>query len=141
MIHDKHIPLFQINPHHAARPELLEVTAYSPTNRPLGCPVSEDNGTFYASFQPDEAGEWRIHVTYDNEDIENSPFRCMVFDPRAVHVSDILLTQWRASDSTWVFGQSQPLVTCVALCKAALANDFQICRQCWPRPAVSGVPI
>ena len=72
---------------------MLEVTAYSPTNRPLGCPVSEDNGTFYASFQPDEAGEWRIHVTYDNEDIENSPFRCMVFDPRAVHVSasDILL--------------------------------------------------
>ena len=44
-------------------------------------------GTFYASFQPDEAGEWRIHVTYDNEDIENSPFRCMVFDPRAVFVS------------------------------------------------------
>ena len=34
----------QINPHHAARPELLEVTAYSPTNRPLGCPVTEDNG-------------------------------------------------------------------------------------------------
>ena len=32
-------------------------------------------------------------MTYDNEDIENSPFRCMVFDPRAVHVSagDILL--------------------------------------------------
>ena len=90
MIHDKR-PLFQINPHHAARPELLEVTAYSPTNRPLGCPVSEDNGTFYASFQPDEAGEWRIHVTYDNEDIENSPFRCMVFDPRAVHVRYILL--------------------------------------------------
>ena len=47
-----------INPHHAARPELLEVTAYSPTNRPLGCPVSEDNGTFYASFQPDEAGKF-----------------------------------------------------------------------------------
>lgn len=75
-----------INPHHAARPDLLEVTAYSPTNRPLGCPVSEDNGTFYASFQPDEAGEWRIHVTYDDEDIENSPFKCMVFDPRAIHV-------------------------------------------------------
>ena len=76
-----------INPHHAARPELLEVTAYSPTNRPLGCPVSEDNGTFYASFQPDEAGEWRIHVTYDNEDIDHSPFKCMVFNPRAIFVS------------------------------------------------------
>jgi hypothetical protein len=49
-------PPAQINPHHAARPDLLEVTAYSPTRRPLGCPVSEDNGTFYASFQPDEGG-------------------------------------------------------------------------------------
>ncbi|XP_040581281.1 uncharacterized protein [Lepeophtheirus salmonis] len=77
-----------INPHHAARPELLEVTAYSPTKRPLGCPVTEDNGTFYASFQPDEAGEWKIHVTYNNEDIENSPFKCMVFNPRAIHIPD-----------------------------------------------------
>ena len=66
---------------------LPQVTAYSPTGRPLGCPVSEDNGTFYASFNPDEAGEWKIHVTYDDEDIENSPFRCMVFDPRAINVS------------------------------------------------------
>ena len=65
---------------------ILQVTAYSPTNRPLGCPVSEENGTFFASFQPDEAGEWRIHVTYDDDDIENSPFRCMVFDPRAIKV-------------------------------------------------------
>ena len=68
----------------------LQVTAYSPTNRPLGCPVSEENGTFFASFQPDEAGEWRIHVTYDDQDIENSPFRCMVFDPRAIKVRTVL---------------------------------------------------
>ena len=65
----------------------FQVTAYSPTNRPLGCPVSEENGTFYASFQPQEAGEWRIHVTYDNQDIDNSPFKCMVFNPRAIFVS------------------------------------------------------
>ena len=49
--------------------------------------MSDENGTFFASFQPDEAGEWRIHVTYDDEDIENSPFRCMVFDPRAIKVA------------------------------------------------------
>ena len=67
----------------------FQVTAYSPTNRPLGCPVSEENGTFYASFQPQEAGEWRIHVTYDNQDIDNSPFKCMVFNPRAIFVSFI----------------------------------------------------
>eukprot|EP00096_Caligus_rogercresseyi_P015922 TRINITY_DN841_c0_g1_i2.p1 TRINITY_DN841_c0_g1~~TRINITY_DN841_c0_g1_i2.p1 ORF type:complete len:1301 (+),score=355.07 TRINITY_DN841_c0_g1_i2:98-4000(+) len=77
-----------INPHHAARPELLQVTAYSPSKRTLGCPVTEDNGTFFASFQPDEAGEWKIHVTYNNEDIENSPFKCMVFNPRAIHIPD-----------------------------------------------------
>ena len=69
---------------------LLQVTAYSPTNRPLGCPVSDENGTFFASFQPDEAGEWRIHVTYDDDDIENSPFRCMVFDPRAIKVRTVM---------------------------------------------------
>ena len=66
----------------------LQVTAYSPTSRPLGCPVSEENGTFYASFQPEEAGEWKIHVTYDGQDIEHSPFKCMVFNPRAIFVSD-----------------------------------------------------
>ena len=70
----------------------LQVTAYSPTNRPLGCPVSEENGTFFASFQPDQAGEWRIHVTYDDDDIENSPFRCMVFDPRAIKVRSLYCT-------------------------------------------------
>ena len=66
---------------------ILQVTAYSPTDRPLGCPVSEENGTFFASFQPDEAGEWRIHVTYDGQDIDHSPFKCMVFNPRAIFVS------------------------------------------------------
>ena len=65
----------------------FQVTAYSPTSRPLGCPVSEENGTFYASFQPEEAGEWKIHVTYDGQDIEHSPFKCMVFNPRAIFVS------------------------------------------------------
>ena len=49
--------------------------------------MSEENGTFYASFQPQEAGEWKIHVTYDGQDIENSPFKCMVFNPRAIFVS------------------------------------------------------
>ena len=49
--------------------------------------MSEENGTFYASFQPQEAGEWKIHVTYDGQDIEHSPFKCMVFNPRAIFVS------------------------------------------------------
>ena len=49
--------------------------------------MSEENGTFFASFQPDEAGEWRIHVTYDGQDIDHSPFKCMVFNPRAIFVS------------------------------------------------------
>ena len=49
--------------------------------------MSEENGTFYASFQPEEAGEWKIHVTYDGQDIEHSPFKCMVFNPRAIVVS------------------------------------------------------
>ena len=53
--------------------------------------MSEENGTFYASFQPEEAGEWKIHVTYDGQDIEHSPFKCMVFNPRAIVVSFCLI--------------------------------------------------
>ena len=53
--------------------------------------MSEENGTFYASFQPEEAGEWKIHVTYDGQDIEHSPFKCMVFNPRAIVVSFFVL--------------------------------------------------
>ena len=52
--------------------------------------MSEENGTFYASFQPEEAGEWKIHVTYDGQDIEHSPFKCMVFNPRAIVVSWVI---------------------------------------------------
>ena len=74
------------------------MTAYSPTARPLGCPVSEENGTFYASFQPEEAGEWKIHVTYDGQDIEHSPFKCMVFNPRAIVVSFYFLSYFPFSD-------------------------------------------
>ena len=80
-------------------PILFKVTAYSPTSRPLGCPVSEENGTFYASFQPEEAGEWKIHVTYDGRDIEHSPFKCMVFNPRAIFVSFFVAKPHRLSKS------------------------------------------
>jgi hypothetical protein len=31
-------------------------------------------------------------VTYDGEDIENSPFKCMVFDPRAISVRILFRT-------------------------------------------------
>lgn len=61
--------------------------AKSPTDRILDCPVTNDSGVYTATFQPDEAGEWKISVTYEGEHIQGSPFTCFVFDPHAVKVS------------------------------------------------------
>lgn len=65
--------------------------AKSPTDRILNCPVSNDNGVYTATFQPDEAGEWKISVTYEGEHIQGSPFTCFVFDPHAVKVSNTIV--------------------------------------------------
>ncbi|XP_059352458.1 filamin-B-like isoform X4 [Daphnia carinata] len=67
----------------------LEVEAKSPTDRILSCPVTNDNGVYTATFQPDEAGEWKISVTYEGEHIQGSPFTCFVFDPHAVKLLDL----------------------------------------------------
>ena len=45
-----------------------------------------DDGVYTATFQPDEAGTWKISVTYEDEHIQDSPFTCFVFDPHAVTV-------------------------------------------------------
>ena len=50
------------------------------------CPVTEEEGVFSTSFEPDEPGEWAIGVTYDGEHIQGSPFVCHVYDPNAVKV-------------------------------------------------------
>lgn len=68
----------------------INVTAYSPTNRPLLCPVKEEDGVYAATFQPDEAGQWSIAVRYDEEHIQGSPFTCHVYDPHAIRVSNRL---------------------------------------------------
>lgn len=65
----------------------IDVTAYSPTGRGLVCPVKVEDGVYAATFQPDEAGEWSIAVTYDEEHIQGSPFTCHVYDPHALKVS------------------------------------------------------
>ncbi|KAK7078292.1 hypothetical protein SK128_011992, partial [Halocaridina rubra] len=67
----------------------IEVTAYSPTNRPLSCPVKVEDGVYAAVFQPDEAGEWSIAVTYDDEHIQGSPFTCHVYDPHALKLCEL----------------------------------------------------
>lgn len=64
------------------------MNARSPTGRILPCPVNvDDNGVYTATFKPDEVGEWKINVTYEGEDIQESPFICFVFDPHAVKVT------------------------------------------------------
>nr|XP_023019237.1 filamin-A isoform X3 [Leptinotarsa decemlineata] len=69
------------------RREDILVTAYSPTGRPLNCPLTVVDGTNSATFKPDEAGEWRIEITYQGKQIQGGPFTCSVFDPDGVHAS------------------------------------------------------
>lgn len=42
-----------------------------------------------ATFKPDEAGEWRIEITYQGKQIQGGPFTCSVFDPNGVHVEGL----------------------------------------------------
>lgn len=85
-----HCSCSQINSNGAGGGD-INVTAYSPTNRPLLCPVKEEDGVYAATFQPDEAGQWSIAVRYDEEHIQGSPFTCHVYDPNAIRVIDWLV--------------------------------------------------
>ncbi|KAJ8954350.1 hypothetical protein NQ318_011022 [Aromia moschata] len=77
------------SPWGAPRREDILVTAYSPTGRPLDCPLKTIDGTNSATFKPDEAGEWRIEITYQGKQIQGGPFTCSVFDPNGVQVSGL----------------------------------------------------
>lgn len=54
----------------APKREDILVTAYSPTGRPLDCPLTIVDGTNSATFKPDEPGEWRIEITYQGKQIQ-----------------------------------------------------------------------
>ena len=77
----------QINSNGSGRDGEMDVKAYAPSRRVLGCPINERDGVFTATFQPDEAGEWSIAVTYEEQHIQGSPFHCHVYDPNAIQVS------------------------------------------------------
>ncbi|GAB6018892.1 hypothetical protein CHUAL_000550 [Chamberlinius hualienensis] len=63
---------------------VLEVEAYAPSGRSAFLPVSEEDGVYATTFQPNEAGEWKIGITYEGEPINGSPFTCYCFDPHRV---------------------------------------------------------
>lgn len=56
----------------APKREDILVTAYSPSGRPLNCPLKSADGTNSATFKPDEPGEWRIEITYQGKQIQVS---------------------------------------------------------------------
>lgn len=56
------------------RREDILVTAYSPSGRPLNCPLKSADGTNSATFKPDEPGEWRIEITYQGKQIQVSTY-------------------------------------------------------------------
>ncbi|XP_076270429.1 filamin-type immunoglobulin domains fbug isoform X3 [Rhynchophorus ferrugineus] len=78
-----------VNATGAPRKEDILVTAYSPTGRPLDCPLTTIDGTNSATFKPDEPGEWRIEITYQGKQIQGGPFTCSVFDPNGVRISGL----------------------------------------------------
>ncbi|XP_066251149.1 filamin-A isoform X1 [Euwallacea similis] len=75
-----------VNATGAPKQEDILVTAYSPTGRPLNCPLTTVDGSNSATFKPDEPGEWRIEITYQGKQIQGGPFTCCVFDPNGVNV-------------------------------------------------------
>ncbi|XP_043676744.1 filamin-A isoform X1 [Vespula pensylvanica] len=66
----------------------IDVTAWSPTGRPLACPVKKNDGVHTATFQPDETGEWSIAITHNGNHIQGGPFTCFVFDPNGIKLLD-----------------------------------------------------
>lgn len=59
-----------VNATGAPKREEILVTAYSPTGRSLNCPLTFFDDTNSATFKPDEAGEWRIEITYQGKQIQ-----------------------------------------------------------------------
>lgn len=55
----------------------------------MRCPLSSEDGANTATFKPDEAGEWRIEITYQGKQIQGGPFTCSVFDPNGVIVTNL----------------------------------------------------
>lgn len=75
-----------VNATGAPKVEDILVTAYSPTGRPLKCPLKTSDEGHSAIFKPDEAGVWEIAITYQGRHIQGGPFTCSVFDPNGVTV-------------------------------------------------------
>ena len=75
-----------VNATGAPRSEDILVTAYSPSGRPLKCPLKKVDEGHSAIFKPDEAGIWEIAITYQGHHIQGGPFTCAVFDPSGVSV-------------------------------------------------------
>ncbi|XP_058120386.1 filamin-A isoform X1 [Anopheles ziemanni] len=75
-----------VNATGAPKTEDILVTAYSPSGRPLKCPLKKVDEGHSAIFKPDEAGVWEIAITYQGRHIQGGPFTCAVFDPSGVSV-------------------------------------------------------
>lgn len=59
-----------VNATGAPKREDILVSAYSPSDRLLNCPLTTIDGTNSATFKPDEPGEWRIEITYQGKQIQ-----------------------------------------------------------------------
>lgn len=77
----------------APKREDILVTAYSPSGRPLHCPLQHVDDTSSAIFKPDEPGTWEIAITYQGKNIQVCliPFFCFFFfQQKKVKIDQIL---------------------------------------------------
>ncbi|KRZ56858.1 Filamin-B [Trichinella nativa] len=66
---------------------MILVEAISPTDRIIDCSVRRRSNVYKAKFVPDEIGEWKVCITYEDVHIQGSPFSCLVYNPNNAKVS------------------------------------------------------
>ncbi|KRZ40916.1 Filamin-C [Trichinella pseudospiralis] len=66
---------------------MILVETISPTDRIIDCSVRRRSNVYKAKFVPDEIGEWKVCITYEDVHIQGSPFPCLVYNPNNAKVS------------------------------------------------------
>uniref|UniRef100_A0A2M4CKF2 Putative actin-binding cytoskeleton protein filamin n=1 Tax=Anopheles darlingi TaxID=43151 RepID=A0A2M4CKF2_ANODA len=75
-----------VNATGAPKTEDILVTAYSPSGRPLKCPLKKIEEGHKTIFKPKQDDRSEIAITYQGRHIQGGPFTCAVFDPSGVSV-------------------------------------------------------
>ena len=72
---------FVIDAKEASRPGELTVVANGPNKSVDGSVTDNEDGTFNLTFDPPESGRYQVHVRWDGQHIDGSPFKMKVSSP------------------------------------------------------------